>query len=882
MNRKQYFVYKKSPSTNFMFSILLCCVVSVYTVAGAVEAVTDTGEATTTESVESAETSASTETDTDTETDNLISSSSDTSEAGLDTEGEPVVASENEGEEAIPLVDEDAASSSEVFLPSATSSSSPAVFQIQTPATSSDSESGDGTELLTTSTSTGATSSAAMSTTMSEPTASTSTSGVTIESGTAVAMANVLNIVNTNFVNSDGVVFFSNFLDAIVEALDLRALYASIADASCSLISCDDASTTVQVSNAVLLQNLISLQAQSGQNTIEGGSSGTINTGDAYAGLNLVNIANMNFVDSNYLLVTMNAFSDVNNDIIFPSADALLANLAASPSDASIALQNTGSVSNDVVVDASSGSNTLETEQGGSISTGSSGATSNVFNQLNASLVGGQQIMILLRVHGDWVGEVFGAPDDLLWYENPDGGVMLLDGGSGAGTTGGGSLAVNGTNDASIENDVQVVALTGENRITGTETGLISTGNAYAGANIVNMANGNVIGRNWVLAIINIFGDFKGNIAFGRPDLWVGEVIEAPKKIRNGSTLNVALTVMNNGDSPATNVVLEDDFEEDHLQITDSSVPYERTSNGKRRFNLGKIPPGGAVEVTYEASVFGTKPGQELVSTSQVVSRETDNNLTDNTETASVRTYRSSGGSGFRVRRLPGEAITAETASLATTTTAGARLEVKRVFKTFSLTTDFPSMRQVVMLRNPTNQTISGVTFKDIMTTSDGVVTNEEVWDLGDILPHESIELGYTLTFAPAASPGTYQLHSQVRTAVGGEDTHTNGTVVLQEGTVPLAAAIPPQTMGQVAGLVAQTVDAQTLDRATPKWFGSGFFNLQNIGDVLTTLPGRHFVSTSPNQYGAFTAWWSDWFGRLSAYLSSLFAPAVAEAQSRF
>ena len=50
-----------------------------------------------------------------------------------------------------------------------------------------------------------------------------------------------------------------------------------------------------------------------------------------------------------------------------------------------------------------------------------------------------------------------------------------------------------GTSTTLINNNVSVIALTGNNRVTDANTALISTGNAYAGANIVNVANSNVI-----------------------------------------------------------------------------------------------------------------------------------------------------------------------------------------------------------------------------------------------------------------------------------------------------------------------------------------------------------------------------------------------------
>ncbi|HEY0964231.1 MAG TPA: hypothetical protein VGE31_00335 [Candidatus Paceibacterota bacterium] len=731
-------------------------------------------------------------------------------------------------------------------------------------------------ELTSTTTEIAATTTTVTSSTTAPTTTSATTSTTTIESGTAVALANIINIVNSNFINSDGVVFFSNFLDAITGSLDFRKLYDSMAEFGCSLTSCDQNDTTVNISNNALIENFLLLQALSGGNLIAGGAdNGVINTGDAYAGLNLINVANMNFVDSDYLLVTLNAFNDVNGDIIFPSLDMLLSSLAYSPESANINLTGNANVNNDLTVDADSGNNDLVTSNGGTISTGASGATSNVFNQLNSSLIGGQNVTIMFRIHGDWAGEVFGAPDDLLWTQSPDGSVLLFDRNS---TSGGayntGSLNLTGNNDATINNNVNVVALTGDNQITGTETGLISTGNAYAGANIVNLANGNVVGRNWIMAVINIFGDFKGNIAFGRPDLWVGEMINAPSRVQNGSVLDFKFTVINNGDSPATQVVLEDKIEAAHLKIKNASLPYT-TDGNILRFDLGKIPRGGAVEVSYQAEVTGTSEGQSLTNTVTVKGRETDNNLNDNTDTATIKTYKSGGKKKPReiVREIKAVPLLAGVIGDEADT-----LRVKRAFPNFPLTSAYPSMRQVVTLHNPTSNIIPSVVFEDILKDPQGTVLQTEVWDLGDVLPGEEIELGYTLAFNANAPSGTYTLHSKITSGTGASDEHQNGTIIYSTGLLPerlpslldtLTVTTPRLTL---PGFASSPTDTTMESFTLAYLFDEG-------GMVLPTLAG-HSMSTATRQQDAWGDW-SGWLDRLYAYVSSLVskvAPAIALA----
>ena len=723
---------------------------------------------------------------------------------------------------------------------------------------------------------------AATTTTIGTATSSATSTPVTIQSGEAIALANIINIVNSNFINSDGVVFFSNFFDAITEALDLRKLYDSLSNFGCSLTDCDNDSTTVNLSNNASIENFLLLQAMTGGNLISGAQNGVINTGNAYAGLNLVNVANMNFIDSNYLLVTLNAFNDVNNDIIFPSTDLLLSSLAYSPRSAQINVNNNATVNNNVNIDADSGGNVLETANGGSITTGATGATSNVFNQINTSLIGGQNITILFRIHGDWVGEVFGAPDDLLWYQSPDGSIILFDSNSGtSGSQNAGALNLNAANYASINNHVNVVALTGENQITGTETGLISTGNAYAGANIVNLANGNVVGRNWVLAIVNIFGDFKGNIAFGRPDLWVGEMVDAPSKVKNGSVLKYKFTVINNGDSPATQVTLEDQYASEFLTIKNASMPFTVTTDGKLRFNIGKIPRGGAVEISYEAEVTGTTPGQELTNVVRVKGRETDNNIQDNTDTATVETSGRGGSNSKPKKREMAREVREVPLLMGVAETGMDILRVKRVFKNFPLTVAYPSMRQVVVLYNPTQSTIPAVKFEDILHDPDGNPVQTEVWDLGDVLPGEEIELGYTLTFKSTAAPGAYKLYSKITTGTGARDTHENGTVWFTTGLLPEEL---PSFLNEIELLAPRLTSvpiyfASSLTDMNAKTYENLFYQFDEGGILLPAL-SSHSMSTATRQQNTFGEL-SGWLNKLYLYLSSLVAkvvPAIAYA----
>lgn len=602
--------------------------------------------------------------------------------------------------------------------------------------------------------------------------ATTSLGSTTIVSGQAVALANVLNLVNTNFVNSDGVVLFSNFFDTVLGAIDFRSYFDTVMDYGCSLISCQGHDVVVNVENDASIDNHISLVAQTGNNIITTATDANIQTGDAYAGVNLINIANTNLVDSNYLLVTLNAFKNVDGDVVFPSLSDFFGTLAqGGTAPEVIDIVNTATVNNNVFVDANSGDNQSTDNQSGLIQTGEAKTSSNVFNQLNSSLVGGQSVSIVFKVHGKWAGEIYGAPDDLGWSVGDDGSIYLFDVGQNSQN---GSLSLFGTSTSQIHNNVSVVALTGENAITDAETAVISTGNAYAGANIINVANANVIGRNWILAVINIFGDFNGNIAFGRPDLWVGGQVDIPKTIQNGSELTYNFTVINNGDSPATSVDFTSKVDGQYLEIIDASQPYVLNENADMQWKIATIPAGGAVEISYRARVRNSDEGRDIISTAVAVQRETDQNVSDNTETLTVTTSQKGGGNGIRISLQSNSAMKVAMDEKQITQVP---LEVVRKIPETIMNGTANTVEEKLIVSNTTNETAHNVVLHDILSDPSGNLVRDEVWELGSVLAGEEIEIGYVITFNENAPFGTYTLGTTIQGSNTALDTKNNGTI---------------------------------------------------------------------------------------------------------
>jgi len=558
-------------------------------------------------------------------------------------------------------------------------------------------------------------------------------------------------------VNSEGSLVFSNFFDD-TGTIDLRDSSSS-GLTFCALLGCNGVDgVEVHLLNDAFIDNDLLLDASSGRNLIDGGDIARIGTGDAYAGLNLVNLANATFVDSQYLLVTLNAFQDVNGDIVFPSWESFFGGMQSS-TPATVDMENTADVGNNLTLTTESGANDIEADDS-STETGNAQAYANIVNQLNKTLVGGGGVTLMFRVNGSWAGQLFGAPDGVALHE--DDGLVYLTGNDGS-LVSGPQTEVHGASSALINNNGTLSALTGENDIRDARYGEVDTGNAYVGANVVNIANANVIGRNWILAIINIFGDFNGNISFGRPDLWVGEQVDVPSRIENGSDLTYKFTVINNGDAPATNVRLKDVFDKAHLSILDSSLDFERGPSGELLWDLGTLLAGGAIEVTYRARVKDTSPGTDMTNTVRASQRETDNNPSDNTDTATVTTSGNPAPSGGPV--LPG--------------VSQASVSLERNTADFRVEGTNRTVTQELTLTSRIDRSMFGVVLLDRLYGPDGKLLRSEMWPVGELESGETVKISYDLTFGDNAPVGSYTLTTELRSSEGSVYTLPNNGKIL-------------------------------------------------------------------------------------------------------
>lgn len=627
-----------------------------------------------------------------------------------------------------------------------------------------------------------------------------------VDSGDAGASANVINVVNTDLYNSQGFIMLLNLLFG-VDTLDLRDNFSFFTEegtstSDCSLESCSAPETNLSIvnNNDAGIINDILVRSGSGTNTAstsEGDAS--VDTGNAFAGANVVNVANSNFVDSNYLLLSINSFAGL-GDLILPNASFFQQFFGGGGfgGNASISNTNTADVGNDVEVGAESGGNEASGGDGSSVDTGNAIAASNVFNHVNGNWIGGDNFFLLIRVHGNWAGEVFNAPPGIAWTDGP-GGIQLYsdpDAGSGS-TTEGSSLSIDNDNTASIKNNVKVFALTGDNKAESAKgAASIATGNAYAAANVVNVANTNVIGRNWVFAILNIFGDWSGNISFGRPDLWIGATATGGGHVDVDAPIDYTFTVSNRGDADAHNVMLKP-----------SNMPHLAFEQ-PGPWNIGTVPAGETREVRRQARVRNTLPfGQSVIALSvSGNSDEGDDNLEDNIEEIPVTVTRANNAAGARRPDV-------ETTD-----------PIWHITKEASATTTIPagsSVTYTVVVQNDGGPAYDAVLY-DTLRNTEGEVIKKHGWNLAAVAAGEEIRVTYTIAFGEALPSGEYtnEAHVEARSRSIAPQFQVDANSDSAYSTIVLGPPVPQpvETHSLELSNVRVTAIGGTRDTALIEW----------------------------------------------------------------
>ena len=264
---------------------------------------------------------------------------------------------------------------------------------------------------------------------------------------------------------------------------------------------CSD-EVTIANDNLAEVADNASSSATTGDNEIEGTNGrAVIESGDALAGASLKNGANIN----------VETFAE--------EPEALESSESSgAPDEKEIVIENEneGSLTSQADVLADTGGNRAnENEKKATIVTGDALAWTNLLNLLNINIVGSNFEILFL----DFLKEQDGEVDlNKLWQEileaNGSDSLNLAEESAFSNL----ALWIENQNQANLENEVNVEALTGENQANENSDAFIESGDATALANVANFVNLNFVGAKFFLGVINILDSFNGNFILPRPE----------------------------------------------------------------------------------------------------------------------------------------------------------------------------------------------------------------------------------------------------------------------------------------------------------------------------------------------------------------------------
>jgi hypothetical protein len=395
-----------------------------------------------------------------------------------------------------------------------------------------------------------------------------------IITGDADLGLNFITMANTNLIGSQR--FYANWQNvygdlsqdvnlAAETAANLSPLSGLLVEASnnctgagsnnTAIVNVND-ETRIINQNSGRINNEINAEVISGQNKAnQNTGTGSIATGSVNSAVNVVNFLNSNITASNWWLKSLNVFGDWQGNIILPympspnlvvgvAADVTAGNSGTgfgSDNDVDVNINdstnvlnnNLAVITNNVAMATDTGSNQSSFNgKSGVVKFGQADAETNEVNAANINVTGDSWWMVVINKFGNWSGTTVGSPADMVVSALGDAEILSpLNSGITVGNNSTGpdsnniaganinhSTDILNANNADITNTLSIQAVSGQNETQfNTGHGYIDAGDIRATNNLVNFANSNITAGNWMVAVVNVFGDWSGNLVFGAP-----------------------------------------------------------------------------------------------------------------------------------------------------------------------------------------------------------------------------------------------------------------------------------------------------------------------------------------------------------------------------
>jgi uncharacterized repeat protein (TIGR01451 family) len=446
-----------------------------------------------------------------------------------------------------------------------------------------------------------------------------------IQTGDATAYANIVNFINQTLMESEISVFVVNNLDGGSGEIDLNEVWKEMNNSQAENLDNEQMGSLLSMeSNQALLSNAVIVIAETGTNLAEGAAGDVlIITGDAEALANILNLVNINAVGSNFLIPVVNLMDDYEGNLILPAPENFSIGEEEennTPLETIILQDNTATASSQIQSDALTGDNSTQNIGGSSeITTGD--ATSNIYvlNLANIDVLGTNWFHLVINNLGSFDGQILNWTNPGSIQDLPDDNIIVFDISSDTlnsfekDDSDATQVAIIEDNQAEVTNDVQVSANTGSNQIKDADgDATIKTGNSKSAANLFNMVNVNLIRSNWFWGIINIFGNWSGNIIFAYPDLDINiSTDQAEKEV--GNVVEYTVNYRNIGYETAENPDVTVELPKGGMYLSDTCSSQVNISGQKLTWQVGDLYKGQGgsfqVYVKFDQELFSQTAG---------------------------------------------------------------------------------------------------------------------------------------------------------------------------------------------------------------------------------------------------------------------------------
>lgn len=367
-----------------------------------------------------------------------------------------------------------------------------------------------------------------------------------ITTSDAINVTEIQNDINSNIINSEFIYHTLNLYLPESGNIDLSKLTSNVIEK----VYGQDQNTAgtvnvnvISVDNFAYVENVVDSNSDSGSNKIEGDTQSTIDTGDSYSVVSVLNNVNTNLIDSKIHLVTINIFGSLTGNIMLPEFQDTDAS-GCMDCNLNINQSNTAEVNNQVTSNTNTGNNSIQINNSqnatgsGEIDTGKALSSVNVLNLVNSNFINTFFRFLYIKTLGIWVGDYLGWMDDgQISDDNIEiNSTSSLENQSLSSCTNCSQNSIEGKNMAVVDNKISSSSNTGNNLISSSNSdSVIRTGNAYSSVSLVNLVNTNVIDSTGFIGFINIFGSLVGDI--GGTSLFTEEVAE-PEIIQESTDSN--------------------------------------------------------------------------------------------------------------------------------------------------------------------------------------------------------------------------------------------------------------------------------------------------------------------------------------------------------